>query len=237
MAIRKFIRNFNKIRTTHYREMPYKYKVNDSINPSLNDTRENLSFQPNPVNRILKDSKLAYQYDLISNPNTTPNSLYSIKQTYAVMNHDKSIENIKVISRTNYNKKRLQFSIRKNPDMFSKYNNSVDSRITTVNELDSDENLSHSLGNLNLRKACLRRDDSVLNDNIYRSNTNKVKMPHFNNSQRSLRVKSGVRYDTIQRQRTVEHPLMSPLVRRSFLDLHKVVETRGGSNQLIDSAV
>lgn len=32
LALRKFFKNFDKIRTTHYREIPYKYRIKDPEN-------------------------------------------------------------------------------------------------------------------------------------------------------------------------------------------------------------
>ena len=68
-AVRKFITSFNKIRTTHYREINHKYKVKDTT-ATTNKTANNASnlnhkesylkksssmhFQANPINIIIK---------------------------------------------------------------------------------------------------------------------------------------------------------------------------------------
>jgi len=215
--------------------MPYKYKIKDSTN---NSQRDNQNFQPNPINRIIKESKLAHQYDLISNPNTTNNSLYSIKQSYINSNRDNSIENSIIAPPCHTNKKRLQFSIKKNNDTDTKYKNLAESRVTNVNEIKADEGLNLSLGNFKFRRSCLRRDDSILNDNIYRSTMHKVNTPRCYDQHRSLKVKGMLRNGSNQRHKKIDHPMkISPIIRRSFLELHKAVEIKNNNDQETDTAV
>ena len=83
MSLRKFTRNFDKIRTTHYREIPYKYKVKDVENINnvniASNVKDGVIFTRDPINNLIQESKL-YPYNIISNHNTAAHSMYSFNQ-------------------------------------------------------------------------------------------------------------------------------------------------------------
>lgn len=228
MAIRKFTKNFDKIRTTHYREIPYKYKLKDvenldAVNVTSNQ-KDGVIFTRDPINNMIRNSKLPHE--IISNLPTTGSSMASLKCNNEILGGSR-----RYIQRHKFS---VSSKARNNFDSF-------ESRESTGNY----RKLSHSL--VNISKQCgnnhLRRDDSVLNDNIYRIDRDKV--PRI---AKHIRVQP-TQYDQfkltpfkqsvkVKRQlsTTVEnHPLnISPLIRRSFLDLHKQAvsnSTRNNSRQ------
>lgn len=83
LSLRKFTRNFDKIRTTHYREIPYKYKVKDVENINnvniTSSAKDGVIFTRDPINNLIHESKL-YPYDIISNQNTASQSIHSFNQ-------------------------------------------------------------------------------------------------------------------------------------------------------------
>lgn len=232
LALRKFTKNFDKIRTTHYREIPYKYKIKDVENlKSVNVThaaKDGVIFTRDPINNLIHQSKLC-PYDIFSNAETTPVSNASINQVRGDINE---------ISSRNYANRKQLFSCKK-----STIDNNSSNDYSICNEHYQNSH-SHSLINLkrfNLvrTKQCQRQDDSILNDNIYRSTRDKVNMKRSSiltndsTKQQSL--------NNLTELNEANHPLMmSSFIRRSFIDLHRQTRqnrARGNSerNSTIDT--
>lgn len=91
------------------------------------------------------------------------------------------------------------------------------------------DSFSCSLVNLApIKSKLFRRDDSSLNDNIYRTNTHKVSMRRLSYHRFKVRTTSDSHYKSISQ--------ISPIVRQSFLDLHKkAIEKSQSHTRLISS--
>lgn len=213
IAVRKFSKSFDKIRTTHYREIPYKYKTKDLENPtSLHSSqKETEAFKRDPLNDLVHESKFVYPYDIMSNNNTAASSVYSFNQHCVRENNDPMPRS---------QRRRLQFSILRNSTLNTCSFESKDAICKRK------KNISNSLVNIrrpysNRLKSHYRRDDSSLNDNIYRSKMQKVNTKRLNSisyTPRSSRSNEGQFKLNKSNSGT-----MNPMVRRSILDLHKYV--------------
>ena len=146
LSLRKFTKSFEKIRTTHYREIPYKYRIKDVENLNhvhiASNQKDGIIFTRDPINNLIAESKL-YPYDIISNANTAE-SLNSYN------NH--TVHEVDDLNSKAY-KKKCKFST-SNPGTIGY----------------SKKTQSHSLVNLypnTKTMSMLMRDDSILNYNIY----------------------------------------------------------------------
>ncbi len=228
MAIRKFTKNFDKIRTTHYREIPYKYKLKDVENLSAvnvtPNSKDGVIFTRDPINNMIRNSKLSYPYAIISNIPTTNNSVSSFK-AHTMSNTSNETA---AIGGSRKFTQRHKFANHKSKNLNE---SSFDSRESYL--VNPRRKISNSLVNLsNKRQVSLRRDDSILNDNIYRSNQDKVRIQNRLNQTSVVSPvlantnefhSRSCRQKVMKKQQSIDnHPLnISPLIRRSFLDLHK----------------
>lgn len=69
LSLRKFVKNFEKLRTTHYREIPYKYRLKDPENINhvkiVNNQNESVIYSRDPI-KSLRSKSLAFEHDLSS---------------------------------------------------------------------------------------------------------------------------------------------------------------------------
>jgi hypothetical protein len=181
--------------------------------------KDGIIFTRDPINNLIAESKL-YPYDIISNTNTAD----SLNSNNIQMIHENDDNNLKF-----YNSKR------KSQNKYHSYNLNENNLISATKNQNSHSLINlYSNSNYSKPKLTLRRDDSILNDNIYRLKKHKVIMrrpTHQTNSY--LKPKTIIRKKEETPTRALSlHPLMiAPLIRRSLLDLHQKTLENNGSNQ------
>lgn len=241
LSLRKFFKHFEKIRTTHYREIPYKYRLKDPENLSkvrvCRYPSQSVIFTNDPIAKVVNGRQFSMCDDLIMSPKTSLHRQMSpVYDEYDIRKkkfnivisevEDNNEENSEKSSQSNTNDK-------KEKDLYEDIEY-IDNNINSTNSnevlIKSNHTLqSCSLGNLNNSNAgknlvsntnkklkrSKRQDDSSLDEQIYHRYFSSDQKRHlFRNSERNTTL-------SLQKKFYIDHLTVSPVIKKSIFDLHK----------------
>lgn len=231
LSLRKFFKNFDKIRTTHYREIPYKYRVKDPEN--LNKIRvcrypsQGVIFTNDPVANVVNGRHYSLCHDLIMSPKHSLNRQMSPLYDEFELRKKKLNIVISEVEDNNQSDKTSRSSSNFNRDLYADIeyidNNNINTKNSNERLIDSNNNFqTNSLSNLtkqtdkiNLQKKLIRtkrQDDSYLDEQIYHRYSTDQRRHLFRNSEKNSNSSP---------KSFIDHLSVSPVIKKSIIDLHK----------------
>ena len=230
-SLRKFVKNFDKLRTTHYREIPYKYKLKDPQNINqvrvVHNQTESVIYSRDPIKKLNPGSLKSEEGLLSSKRSSTSSKTITIspsKTKLIVESPDLTIQSTENLNE-NFSCEKIKFDIE---DLSIGNRNSGHSRsyesLKHLDSLDEREECS-SLGSLSNMNKIRKQPKVSIEKNMDRFNNNesiKRRYAYQTQKNQSLSTKSN----------SLLNPnMLSPFIRQSLLDLHqKSVENITAAN-------
>jgi hypothetical protein len=206
LSLRKFVKNFDKIRTTHYREIPYKYKIKDPQN--INQVRA----VDQQIEAVVYTNDTAKMSLNGSNETSVDASAIRAEDAATALNGER-------LNRREYNRMRRfndEKKYQSNTDLFSidlecKRNRIYDKEqslsLTNLDQLNCDRNSDFDYGSDNQQARIYIRKPSSSFVDYSESISEQLALPKTSKLKRDSRL--------------LNPELISPLIKQSLLELHQ----------------